>query len=71
MVEGRQRQQSVAPGSAGIERREPLIVGVLTGKRGAMLVGFRQRFGVEAGARAHGAAIRAAATGRSSARMTL
>ena len=55
----------------GVERAQPLIAGMLAREGGAMLVGFRQRAGAERAAGGHGAAIRAAATRRSSDRMTL
>ena len=70
-VEGGEGMQRVASVRRGVECAEPLVVGVLTGERGTVPPGFRQRRGADRTRRHHGAAIRAAATRRFSDCITL
>ena len=71
VIETRQGQESVARVFARIERAEPLIAGMGARERRAMSVGVPERVGARRTARAHGAAMSAAATRRFSDCMTL
>ena len=71
IIEACERYERVAGGWRCVERAQPLIAGVFAREAAAIFVGFRQRAAAGRAAVGHGAAIRAAATRRSSDRMTL
>ena len=70
-IETREGQESVARVFARIKRAEPLVAGMGARERRAMPVGVPERIGARRTARAHGAAMSAAATRRFSDCMTL
>jgi hypothetical protein len=71
MIERRERVERIARACFRIERAEPLIATLSARQRRAISVGRAERAGVRRSARAHVAAISAAATRRFSDCMTL
>ena len=71
VIEAGEGVERVAARSRRVERAEPLVAGVCPRQRGAVPISLRQRLGAGRGRRRHGAAIRTAATRRSSDCMTL